>query len=118
MTATFVLALQSAEPFPVRNNGVLISALACDRGFVVSDVGGYGPPADVIFHDRHAELAFSDPTEVSRTVFVYVDGAAVALVTVRGAARMVVPLSPRAHHKIVTGYSVSGEAVSAAAVCS
>jgi hypothetical protein len=117
MTAAIIVSVQEREPLPIRAGGRLVSSFACNQGLVVSDNESSRPPVVVTFHDRYAELVFPDPQDASRTLFVYVNEVAVALVTARGPVKMIVPLDARKHHKIVSGTSSSGEATSATSVC-
>lgn len=103
MLALVALALQSAVDPEVMYRGKPISAFTCGHVLVVSDVTPEGPPADVEFHEHYAVLAFSGAPEIERTVFAYVDGVKVTFVTAKGPVRVLVPLSARPHHKIVSG---------------
>ena len=116
------LALMFGEPTAASNldvtyRGQLISSLPCNHGVSVSDVRA-SPAADVVFHDKYAELTFVSVYDEERTLFVYVDGLKVALITAKGPVRMLVPLAQRANHKIVTGNTnIAGGLHSAWAVC-
>lgn len=101
----------------IRVHGQPVSALPCGQGVVVSDASATGPPAEVKFQAQSAELMFADPRDAMRTLFIFVDGINVAMLTARGPLKVVVPLDARRHHKIVTGSAINGEATSASAAC-
>jgi hypothetical protein len=119
--ALLFVAANSSVDVHVMGSGRPISTLQCRTGLIVSDVPG-GSPATVVFHGRFAELTFSGAHSSVRDegtmLFIYVDGAKVALISAPGPIRMVVPLDSRAHHKIVTGSTnLAGAASSAMAEC-
>ena len=102
--AIFVAAT-APDIVDVLYRGRPISAIPCNQGVTVTDVHAT-PAADVAFHNTSAELMFEEgESSDERTLFVYVDGVQVALITAKGPVRMIVPLDRRPHHKIVTGNS-------------
>jgi hypothetical protein len=97
--------------------GLPISELKCSHHITTTDMHP-ASPANVTFHQTTVELSFDDELQVARTRYIYVDGKKIALITGKGAFRMVVPLSQLPHHKVVTGDTNSaGFAYTAASVC-
>ena len=109
--------LLGSEPFAFLRDGRAIASLPCNQAFVVSDSGHYSPPATVTFHDNYAQVAFEDSTQELRTLFVYVDGLPVALISARGPVTIVAPLDSSHHHKVVSGTTISGVAIAGASSC-
>jgi hypothetical protein len=110
-----VAGLVFAEPLIVRSRGRPVTTFACRTGLTVSDSGNT-PRGEVVFHLGYADVTFEGDEEPV-TLFVYVDDVNVALITVKGRVKLLVPLDGRKHHKIVTGRSLDGEANAVWAAC-
>lgn len=117
VTAVFLLLPELTQPFAIMHDGRAISSLPCNQGFVVSDSAHYSPPAAVTFYEDSARIAFQDSTRERRTLFVYVDGVVVALISAEGPVTILAPLGRDRHHKIVSGTAMSGMAIAATSDC-
>jgi hypothetical protein len=110
------IAFALSEALIVRSYGEPVTLFPCGITRISTDVGTT-PIGRVSFHPGYAEISFPGDQDDAVTLYVYVDGTSAALLTLKGAVKVVVPLDARRHHKVVTGRSLNGEAVSISAAC-
>jgi hypothetical protein len=111
-----VLAVVSVVGLEVMNGSTRVADLPCGTKLRVTESLHASAPAAVVFSKSSATLSFP-AGDGPRRLFVFVDGQLRSLVDANGSLRIIIPLSNRDAHKIVTGSAIGSSAQSAAAVC-